>query len=264
MVTVELKFDTGVIFIAGGKYEQWVEELFDHWRSVSTNEISSPDVDNVLKEGDAETEKTFPKKVVDPLLNDVERLWEEHNSLKTAFTTLESSINNISNELQELAKMFGSFKEESEKGCKAREIKSDGKMQIFIETASEHCAQNTSKCKSDLMKEIEKVRKQNIQQEARFQSITDQLKNQINGTSSNISTNDPTLKWTQIETIRKDCSSRHNNADDEISGLKDKMTTAMSKIDSKEPNSDHYDTINRIDSTVQFLNSKVDKSYRRT
>ena len=43
MVTVDLKFDTGIIFIAGGKYEQWVKELFGKWKSASTNEIISQD-----------------------------------------------------------------------------------------------------------------------------------------------------------------------------------------------------------------------------
>ena len=181
------------------------------------------------------------------MIDDVERLWEEHNSLKTAVTTLETSLSNISNDLQELSNMFGSFKEEYNKGFETHEKKWDDKLQTFVRLAADDCTQNILKCKTEWKNEIEKVRKQNVQQEARFQSITDTLRNQIKDTSPINSATDPQPKWSHIETIRNDCSSRLNDADNEIASLKEKLGT----MNASNGNSD-------MSIKMESLHTKVD------
>ena len=94
------------------------------------------------------------------------------------------------------------LKKSSEATDIAKEKKLDDKLQVFLKAATDNCVGNTVKCKNEIQGEMQKVRLLTTKQEARFQSITDQLKNKVDSTSP--STQDESRpKWTHLESLRK-------------------------------------------------------------
>ena len=86
-VTVHIKIACGLIFISGTNYQEWIEMSFDSWKAVVTNNIYEP-INYISKEE--------PKIVLDDNVNvELDKLWEEHVTLKNALTTLEKSVSDL-------------------------------------------------------------------------------------------------------------------------------------------------------------------------
>ena len=93
IVNVEITLTTGLICVSGTNYETWISSIFEPWRSLTVDGIAKP-IEPFSDQTNDEEAKD-PKGEVEErdIRNDVERLWEEHRTLKTAFSTLESTVN---------------------------------------------------------------------------------------------------------------------------------------------------------------------------
>ena len=81
------------------------------------------------------------------------------------------------------------------------EKRKDQRLVTFIETASKECDGKIERCKSEIRQEIAKQNKHLQQQEARFQSVTDNLRNKLD---SNPLPNSPVpMNQEQINRIDK-------------------------------------------------------------
>ena len=250
MVTVEIKFATGIIFVYGSQYEVWIDRTFDSWRSLAVDGVHQPL--NITPP----TAPSSGSSITSDLNADVERLWEEHTSLKNAFTTLDSTVNNLSTEIHGLVKAINDIKSSQEEISRANLSKNDEKIQVFLTTASDECVGNISKCKVEMKAEIEKFRTLSLKQEARFQSITDLLKNEMQNSKSSDNTS---LKWTHLENVRKSCSNLHDNMDNQFQSMKEKMDAVSDQVDSLATAPTRSDElIARIDNDIQHLQKRLD------
>ena len=177
MVNIDIVFTTGVICVSGTDYENWTNAVFEAWRSLTVDGVLIPI-------GHLESENVIPK---GPKVNtgesdisiDVERLWEEHKTLKTAFTTLETSVNSLSEDIRDLTQTIQDMKSTQSEESSTAEKKKDKTMITFLETAAICAEGKIDNCKVELKAEIQKQKLLIEKQEARFQRITDTLKNKL-------------------------------------------------------------------------------------
>ena len=223
MINIDIKLTTGIVFVYGSSYEDWFDTFFESWRSLV--------VDGVRKPVDMPTppipQGTIPTD--EDIRTDVDRLWLEHNSLKTAVTTLDSTVKNLTVELQGMVSAIQELKSSQEDSSRKSLSKTDEKLKVFLETASDECVGKISKCRLEITNELEKQKSLIIKQEARFQSVTDQLKNQIqNKTHSG----DSQVKWIHLDNIRKSCCSSNENMDTQVQIIKERLETVSEKVES--------------------------------
>ena len=106
---------------------------------MSSTDQSSSDISTVKETGSTKNICPTTPKSDDETRQDVERLWEEHNDLKTAVTTLETSVGNLSEEVQNLVTVIHELKKSSEATDIAKEKKLDDKLQVFLKAATDNC-----------------------------------------------------------------------------------------------------------------------------
>ena len=227
VVSVEIAFTTGVICVWGTKYKEWINYLFDSWKKIVSDGIfqSLPPFD-IPVSGESNT----GDKVVDlegDFAKDIESLWEEHNTLKTAFSTLEGSVNSLTSNICNLTTSLEEVKSAMAKDSLLLEKRKDQRLVTFIETAATECDGKILKCKSEMKSEMEKLNNRLIKQEARFQSATDKMKNKVND-SPNSPDDDTrtvtrTIKQEQINRI----DSNVQKLQTQLADLTDSMVTGV-------------------------------------
>ena len=97
MITIEIKLTTGLVFAYGYGYEDWFCTFFEPWRSLVVDGVRIP-----ISTPPPQTEHKESPLTIDDINTNVERLWNEHNSLKTAFVTMDTTVSNLSSEIQDL------------------------------------------------------------------------------------------------------------------------------------------------------------------
>ena len=146
-MNVDIKLTTGVVFVYGSNYKNWIDMTFKSWRSLVVDGIYEP-LHNA------------PKLPVPDLTNDVnaefEKLWGEHATLKNALETLDSSMRNLAEEVKNLKDVIKEVKKSQEDTSKEDRTKYDEKVSVFLKSASESCDGSISKCKIEMSAEIEK------------------------------------------------------------------------------------------------------------
>ena len=83
MINIEIKLNTGIILVYGSQYDDWIKSFFDKWKSLA--------VDGVRPLTEPGSDQPQDSEGAPPMKSDtqidMERLWQEHKTLKTAFTT---------------------------------------------------------------------------------------------------------------------------------------------------------------------------------
>ena len=93
MVTVEMKLTTGIILVSGSNFQSWIDRTFKPWKSLAVDGILEPvKVPPNIHAPAAKTEVN----------TELERLWEEHGTLKNALTTLDKSVSSLSDDVKTL------------------------------------------------------------------------------------------------------------------------------------------------------------------
>ena len=186
IVNVEITLTTGLICVSATNYETWISSIFEPWRSLTVDGIAKP-IEPFSDQTNDEEAKD-PKGEVEErdIRNDVERLWEEHRTLKTAFSTLESTVNTMNVNIQNLTKSIETMKKSQIEESQLSARKTDTRIMALIGTASDDCDGQIKTCKKELRAEIQKQRLQIEKQEARFQSITDTLRNKLGDTTKEL------------------------------------------------------------------------------
>ena len=256
MIIVEIRFATGVILVEGSRHEEWMDGFFERWSKLAIEGVLTPspvhaEVSSTTK---AETGNI-------DLHHDVECLWQEHNSLKNAFTTLDSTVSKLSDDIQDMLKAITDLRSSQENMSKVTLSKDDDKLQVFLKTASDECVGNVSKCKFEMKAEIEKQKTLLIKQESRFQSITDQLKNQVQNLQSPEASS---VKWTHLENIRMNCSNTYSNLDNQLQMIQDQVQKVTSKVEASQTTPAGPDEmVSRHDSVIQAQQIQINELSRK-
>ena len=129
---------------------------------------------------------------------------------------------------------------------------------MFLKAATDNCVGNTVKCKNEIQGELQKVRLLTTKQEARFQSITDQLKNKVDSTSPSTQ-EESRPKWSHFESLRKTCSERHNTTEEDILLIKERLDGVHRETGIQVAGTKQNSKIDRIDGNVQCLQTRVEK-----
>ena len=157
MIIVEIRFATGVILVEGSRHEEWMDGFFERWSKLAIEGVLTPSP--VRAEVSATTKAETGN--ID-LHHDVECLWQEHNSLKNAFTTLDSTVSKLSDDIQDMLKAITDLRSSQENMSKVTLSKDDDKLQVFLKTASDECVGNVSKCKVEMKAEIEIIKQESL------------------------------------------------------------------------------------------------------
>ena len=225
MINIDIKLTTGIIFVYGSSYEEWLNAFFESWRSLV--------VDGVRKTADITSDIPQPPISTEADIRaDVERLWTEHTSLKNAVVTLDSTVNNLSADIQSMVSAFNDLKSSQEESSRRTLSKNDEKLKVFLETASDECVGKISKCRLEMKNELEKHKLLIIKQESRFQSVTDQLKNQIQNKTH---PEDSSVKWIHLDNIRKSCSASNENLDTQVQIIREQLEVVSAKVETPTP-----------------------------
>ena len=256
MIIVEIRFATGVILVEGSSHEEWLDGIFERWSKLAIEGEFTPApvcavVTTTTKAGTGDMD----------LHHDVESLWQAHNSLKNAFTTLDSTVNKLSDDIQDMLKAINDLRTAQETMSKVTLSKDDDKIQTFLKTASDECVGNVSKCKVEMKAEIEKQKTLLIKQEGRFQSITDQLKNQVQNIQSPEASS---VKWTHLENIRMNCSNTYSNLDNQLHLIQDQVEKVVAKVEASKTTSTGPDEmVKRHDSVIQAQQIQINELARK-
>ena len=265
MIIVEIRFTTGVVLVEGFQHEEWLTKRFEAWQKLAIKDVSIPVVanENVTPATKVETDDIpATKPEMDEftnLHNDVEQLWEEHKSLKNAFTTLDSTVSKLSDDIQSMLTVIKDLRTSQEDVSKVTLSKNDDKLQVFLKTVSDDCVGNVSKSKVEMKSEIEKQKTALLRQESRFQSITDNLKNQLHNFQKPEASS---VKWTHLENIRSNCTSTHSNLDNQFQPNVDSLVCASTCRDEMVSRHNitlqaHQDQLNELSSNVKFITSAI-------
>ena len=260
MITIEIKLTNGIVFIYGSQYEMWSESFFDVWHSLAVDGVKKS-LNTTLTTSEKDTHEATETISTADLKQDVERLWSDHSSLKNAIVTIDMTMKNLSNDIQDMLSAINDLKSSQESLSESNCAKTEEKLQTFIKLVSDECIGNVSKCKVEMRNEIEKNKALVLKQESRFQSVTDQLKNQM---TTQPQSDAPSIKWTHLENVRQSCSSSHENLESSIQLVNENVESLLSKFNHNAQGSteEHLTRLEQkcinqqkqIDDLVQALN----------
>ena len=135
MISIEVKLTTGVILIYGSSYGDWIKNFFERWRLWAVDGVLDPVESKLMQQ-----QTSQDVLVTNPdIQSDIERLWKEQNSLKNALTTLDSTVNNLSSEIENMVVAINDLKSSQEEVSTRNLTKNDEKLKFFLQTASDDC-----------------------------------------------------------------------------------------------------------------------------
>ena len=170
-ILIEIKVNSGVVFISGTNHREWLSETFDPWaKLVETSEYtyqpsSVSQNENLLSKEDSDNELT--------------QIWEEHSILKNSVTTLENSVCQLREDIQNLTSLITALKLSQETTIEALRKEYDHKVSGFSISGDEMIETKIKQCKLELKEDLEKQKSRNAKQEARLQSSIDQIKESV-------------------------------------------------------------------------------------
>ena len=175
MLYVDITFTTGLICISGSNYETWAGAIFDPWKSLAISDVFIPIIQ-------PQSSQTAVERTNDiDIVGELENLWEEQKTIRTAFSALESSVNTMNESIQQLTRALDTVTKEQSEMRTSVGKSMDKRITDFLDTMDMQCAENIKTCKEELSHEIREQATKMGKVESRFQSITDNLRNQYAG-----------------------------------------------------------------------------------
>ena len=154
---IEIRVITGVVLISGNNYLEWVYQNFPPWMNL----VNNHDRKNLSPQLELPSKAPVPLKQNSPNLSELDhkdelaQLWEENAQLKTAVSTLETTVNDLRADLLSLTETVKNQHSALENMVKQTNIAWDEKLVGFLDSADKTSRKIVEQSKRELRKEME-------------------------------------------------------------------------------------------------------------
>ena len=221
---IEIRVVTGVVLLSGTNYQEWITHNFAPWLNIVQQ------LDNNTQSDGSSPQPTV---AASPVASDeaerkdeLVQLWEENARLKTAVSTLETTIQDLQTDLLTLNKTLSDQRLTLEQLVKDSNTAWDNKLVGFLESADKSSREMIQQTKRELRNEMEKNKS----------ALTTQLQPLLDKSGN---TNEAVVKWDDIESISKACKLANEAAMKEIEDVRNNIHSVNNTGESSPEPSDN-------------------------